>query len=208
MDLGAYRAEAEQFLSAIDREYYLHYSGQQDEFEIEAIYERHAGLFTRDSVEALREAGAAASLVEFAVQGHIGQEVKEGSAELARREAALELEWDGAKVPYRSAPVLQANERDPDRRALLEEARNELTAEHLNPLMLELLERSHELARELGWDSMRDLCQDLSGTDLGALAEQTEPLPVRHRGLLRGAGGARAACPDRPGLRATSAAPT
>ena len=173
-DLAAYRAEAEDFLSSIDREYYLHYSGQQDEFEIEAIYARHAELFSREAVDSLREAGAAPALVEFAVQGHIGQELKEGSAELARREATLELEWDGEDVPYRSAPVLQANEPDPDRRAELENARNELMAAELNPLTRELLERSHELAKELGWDSMRHLCQDLSGTDFGALAEQTE----------------------------------
>ena len=173
-DLAAYRAEAEDFLSSIDREYYLHYSGQQDEFEIEAIYTRHADLFSRASVDSLREAGAAPALVEFAVQGHIGRELKEGSAELARREAKLELEWDGEDVPYRSAPVLQANEPDPDRRAELENARNELMAAELNPLTRELLERSHELAKELGWDSMRHLCQDLSGTDFGALSEQTE----------------------------------
>ena len=174
IDLDGYSAEAEEFLSSIDREYYLHYSGQQDEFDIEPIYERHAGLFSRESVDSLREAGAAPALVEFAVHGHIGQELKSGSAELARREAALELEWDGAKVPYRSAPVLQANEPDPDRRAELEDVRNELMAAELNPLTRELLERSHELARELGWDSLRDMCQGLSGTDFGALAQETE----------------------------------
>ena len=173
-DLAAYRAEAEEFLSSIDREYYLHYSGQQDEFEIEEIYERHADLFGREAVGSLRDAGAAAALVEFAVQGHIGQELKEESAELARREAALELEWDGEKIPYRSAPVLQANEPDADRRAELERLRNELMASKLNPLTRQLLERSHQIARDLGWASMRDLCQDLSGTDFGALAEQTE----------------------------------
>ena len=173
-DLDAYSGEAEEFLSSIDREYYLHYSGQQDEFEIEPIYERHTGLFSRESVDSLRDAGAAPALVEFAVHGHIGQELKSGSAELARREAALELEWDGAVVPYRSAPVLQANEPDPDRRAALEEVRNELMAAELNPLTRELLERSHELARELGWDSLRDMCQRLSGTDFGALAQETE----------------------------------
>ncbi len=46
MDLNGYRAEAEEFVSAIDREYYLHFSGQKDDFEIEPIYERHAGLFS------------------------------------------------------------------------------------------------------------------------------------------------------------------
>lgn len=173
-DLAAYRAEAEEFLSSIDREYYLHYSGQQDEFEIEAIYERHATLFSRESVDSLRESGAAAALVEFAVQGLIGQELKQGSAELARREAALEMEWDGERVPYRSSAVLQANERDPERRAELERLRNQLMDDELNPLTRELLERSHAIARELGWSSMTELCQDLSGTDFGALARQTE----------------------------------
>ena len=62
------------------------------------------------------------ALIEFAVQGLIGQELKAGAAELARREAALELEWDGETVPFRSAAVLQANEPDADRRAELEDA--------------------------------------------------------------------------------------
>ena len=34
----------------------------------------------------------------------------------ARREAALELQWDGETVPFRSTAVLQANEPDADRR--------------------------------------------------------------------------------------------
>jgi hypothetical protein len=84
------------------------------------------------------------------------------------------VEWDGEQVPFRSTAVLQANEPDADRRAELEQLRNDLTATELNPLTRELLERSHAITRELGWSSLRDLCQDLSGTDFGALAEQTE----------------------------------
>jgi hypothetical protein len=173
IDLTSYRREAEEFLSAIDREYYLHYSGQQEEFEIEPIYDRHAGLFSRESVEGLREAGAPAALLEFAVQGHIGRETKEKSADLARREAGLKLEWDGEQVPYRSAAVLQANEPDPERRAQLEEARNGLLEAELNPGLLELLEQSHRLTRELGWESYAAMCQELSGIDLRALEAQT-----------------------------------
>jgi hypothetical protein len=140
---------------------------------MEAIYERHAELFSRATVEGLREAGAPAALLEFAVHGLIGRATKEGAAELARREAGLELQWDGEPLPYRSAPIEQANERDPERRAALERARNELLESELNPLMRELLDRSHELARELGYDSMRSLAEELSGIDLGDLAGQT-----------------------------------
>ena len=172
-DLTGYRSEAEEFLTAIDREYYLHYSGQQDDFEIEAIYDRHAGLFAREAVEGLREAGAARALVEFAAHGHIGRETKAEAAELARREAALELEWDGRQIPFRSAATVQANEREPDRRAALEAARNALTEAELNPLLRELLDRSHALAAELGWASMVAMCEELSGIDLRALEAQT-----------------------------------
>ena len=47
--MNDYRVEAEEFLSAIDREYYLHFAGLKDEYEIEPIYARHARLFSRES---------------------------------------------------------------------------------------------------------------------------------------------------------------
>jgi hypothetical protein len=172
VDLDSYRAEAEEFVTALDREYYLHFSGRQDAYEIEPIYARHAGLFSREAVEGLRDKGARL-LVEFSVHGLVGQETKREQAELARREADLELEVDGEQIPFRSATVVQANETDPDRRAAIEAARNEATEEHLNPLLRELLERSHAIATELGWDSMRAMCEELSGIDLRALGDQT-----------------------------------
>jgi hypothetical protein len=173
VDLTAYRTQAEEFVSALDREYYLHFSGQQDEFDIEPIYERHAGLFAREVVEELREAGNRA-LLEFAVHGLIGRATKAEEAELARREASLELELDGERLPFRQAAVVQSNERNPDRRAAIEDARLELTAVELDPLLREMLERSHALARELGWRSMRAMCEDLSGVDLAQLELQTD----------------------------------
>ena len=175
IDLDAYRAEAEEFLSALDWEYYLHFSGQHDEYAIEPIYERHRGLFTRQAVDGLRECGAA-RLLEFAVQGLVGRETKAEEAELARREAALEIQVNGHRLPFREAPVVQANEGDPDCRAEIESARNAAIEEHLNPLLRQLLERSHAVAGELGWPSMLAMCQELSGIDLQALGAQTAEL--------------------------------
>ena len=172
MDLAAYRAEAEEFLSSIDREYYLHYSGQQDEFEIEPIYDRHAALFAREAVDGLREAGAPAPLIEFAVQGLIGRETKEGVAELARREAALELEWDGAPMPYplrRGGSGQRARPGPP--RASWKTARNALLAERAEPALARAagpLPRAHPRARvAVHAGHVRGASGD---TDLGALA--------------------------------------
>ena len=52
LDLDSYARDCERFVSEMDREYYLHFAGHKEEFEIEEIYERHAGLFDRDVVEA------------------------------------------------------------------------------------------------------------------------------------------------------------
>src|SRR3954454_11956512 len=132
LDLDSYRAKADQFMEELMREHYLHFSGQKDDFEIEEIYERHGELYTREAVEQLREAGNR-ELLMFAVQGLIGQETKSEEAEVARREAALEIEVDGEKLPLRQSPVAQANEPDPDRRWAIERARLEISERELTP---------------------------------------------------------------------------
>jgi hypothetical protein len=183
VDLDTYAAEAEEFVGAMDREYYEHFAGHKPEFEIKPIYERHAGLFGRAVVDELRErlAGAAAGdetrraryLLELAVGGLLGNETKAEETALAEREAALEIEVAGARMPYRQSAVEQANEPDAERRAEIERARLEVLERELNPLHRQALERSHQLARELGWASYREMYEGLKQIDLGALERQT-----------------------------------
>ena len=183
VDLDTYAHEAEQFVGAMDREYYLHFAGHKPEFEIEPIYARHAGLFARPVVDELRERLAAAPagdqrrrgryLLELAVGGLLGNETKAEETALAEREAALEIEVGGERLPYRQSAVTQANEPDADRRAEIERARQDVLERELNPLHRQALERSHELARELGWASYREMYEELKQIDLGALERQT-----------------------------------
>jgi hypothetical protein len=183
VDLDTYAEQAEQFIGAMDREYYLHFAGHKREFEIEPIYERHAGLFDRAVVDGLRERLATAApgdprrraryLLELAVGGLLGNETKAQETALAEREAALEIVVGGERMPYRQSAVNQANEPDRERRAAIEHARMEVLERDLNPLHREALERSHELARELGWASYREMYAELKQIDLGALERQT-----------------------------------
>jgi len=69
--------------------------------------------------------------------------------------------------------VVQVNEPDPDRRAAIEQARLDAGERELDPLLREVLERTHALTAELGWPNMRAMCEELSGIDLGALVRQT-----------------------------------
>ena len=162
-DLDRYRGRAESFCEELGREYYLHLAGRKPDLELEPIYAGYADLFTREAVGRLRERVAHAAdrdegrrlryLLHFSFDGLIGAETRGESAELAGLEASLEVDPGDGPVPYRAVQIEQANEPDAERRELLEEARNRVLAERLNPLILATLERSHELCRAVGWSS-------------------------------------------------------
>jgi hypothetical protein len=184
MDLDAYRRSAETFVAELDAEYYRHYAGLKDGFDIEAIYDRHAALFSARSLDALRaratepdpgtdEHRRRRMLLDFAVDGHLGLATKEADAELARREAALSIDVDSERIGFRESSVVQANEPDAERRARIERARLELTDRELNPLYQESLERRHAGARELGYPSYARMCAELKALDLDGLQAQT-----------------------------------
>lgn len=182
-DLDEYRWGAERFLEAIDREYYLHLAGHKPELELKAIYERHQGLFGRDAVDRIGEARRSRDgeeetrlryLHQFALDGYLGAQTRELEERMAELEASLEVEVGGEAIPYRMAPVLQANEPDADRRAEIESARNAVLADQLNPLHLQMLHSRHAAVRELGWPSYLDAYADLRALDLRALASGLE----------------------------------
>jgi hypothetical protein len=197
LEIESYSREAEQFVSALDREYYLHFAGHKESFEIESIYERHASLFDRSVVEELRERldGLTGDgerrcrfLLQLAVEGLIGQATKSQAARLAEREATLEIALDGGTESYRQAAIVQSNEPDRERRLAIERARLAVLVEELNPLHRELIEEAHELARELGWRSYRAMYEELKQVDLAGLERQTrafsEATEPRYRELV------------------------
>ena len=183
LDLDTYRADAEAFVTDIDREYYLQGAGHKPDLELEPIYRTHGGLFEQGAVAELRDALEAASggderraaryLLAFALDGLMGLETRVQSEELARLEATLTVETDAGETPYRQVPVEMANEPDALRRAGLEAARDALLSEHMNPLYLEAMEAAHRICRELGWESYAAAYGDVRGIDLEALAGQT-----------------------------------
>ena len=184
MDLDAYRRTADRFITELMREYYRHYAGLKDSFEIDAIYAAHEGLFTRDAVQALRELDArstedgderrrARMLLDFAVEGYVGAATKAVEEELAGAEAALTIEVGDELVGFREGPVVQANEADPGRRAEIERALLTATDEGLGSHYRERIERQHACATELGWSSYAAMCEHCKGIDLGGLSEQT-----------------------------------
>ncbi len=180
-DLDTYSAEAEEFLAQFELTYHLHFSGQVLTYDVESIYAGRPYLFSRKTIDELREAKNAATgeegrrttrLLEFAVGAYLGRACAAEEAAIAAREAELLINLDGEEIPYRMAPVTQANEPDAGRRRTIEAARMELLEEEINPLHRAMLERSHRLITELGWPSYGAAHAEMSGVDLEALASQ------------------------------------
>jgi hypothetical protein len=180
-DLDRYRRDAESFLEEIDREYYLQGAGHKRDLDIEPIYERYGPLFEREAVDRIAQARGAAKgqdetrlryLHHFALDGYLGSITRDLETRVAELEATLEVEVRGETIPYRMAPVVQANTEDSEGRAEIEAARNAVLAERLNPLHLEGLERTHAACLELGWPSYLDAYSDVRALDLRALARK------------------------------------
>lgn len=178
-ELEGYRVGADRFIAELDEEYYLHYAGLKPEFELRAIYERHADLTDLETVKRL---GATVDgrenmeLFRFGCEGYLGQLTREHSEKIAEQETTLQIDHDGEKVGYRMLPPTIANTADRDTRRRLEEARNRLTEEHLNPVYLDSVHVTQRAVAELGAPTYFQLYRDRFGYDLEGLGAQCRAL--------------------------------
>jgi hypothetical protein len=160
-ELDAYREQADRFIAAIDEEYYRHFAGLKDTLDLAPIYEEYAELTSLARANAVGQAVDGSRRVRelwrFACQGYLGNLTREHAERAARLEAELTATVDGAQIPFRLLRPAIANEPDRARRQRLEQARNELTEEHLVPIQLEAARLEHEAVRQLGAPTYAEL---------------------------------------------------
>ena len=193
MDLFRIRHVLEQFAEALSREEYLTRSGLKDESRAAAVRERFASLASRSAFAEVRAASQEAQgdaarrlrfLTEFLGTNHVEYQVRDASDRLTTAEAGQSIAVNGGRVPLRSVEVRIKNEPDRTRRAALESARLSAIAE-LAGLRREILEQSHEEAQRLGFAGYTSLCRELSGIDLPALWELSQPILARSLDMYR-----------------------
>jgi oligoendopeptidase F len=165
-------------MAALDAEFYRHYAGLKDDFELEPIYERYADLMTLEACDRLRSAAELGSrgereLWRFACEGYIGNLTRPEAETVARLEASLTAEVDAESLPYRMVRPAMANEPDRNRRERLDETRTELADEHLNPHHVTAAEKRREACPRLGAPTYTEL-YDRFGFRLDELAEQAQ----------------------------------
>jgi hypothetical protein len=180
-ELDAYREDADRFMAELDEEFYLHYAGLKETFDLAPIYERHAGLTELGQVKSIGLAVNGGSRVRelwrFACEGYFGDLTRDHAERLAELEAELEIELDGERIPFRMVRPTIANEPDRNKRRELDARSNEILDEQMNPLHLEAAQIVQRGARELDFASYLELYRRaLPSSALDDLAEQCHAL--------------------------------
>lgn len=175
MDADDYQRQAEDFLAAVNDEYFQHDAGLKQELEVAPIYRRYGALFEQDLVLDLlrnRTSRDGRYLAQFAAFGFVENSLREITDRIATAEARATITWDGRSVPYRQSRMLLANEPGLERRRELEGRIAEAT-EPLNPDLAMRVKGARRAASELRFRSYAAMCDELAGLSLPALYSAT-----------------------------------
>ncbi len=174
-ELDTYRDRIDRFIAELDQEYYLHYAGHKDTLDLKPLYDRYPELSSLDQAQALGEAAngdrGISELWRFASENYLAELTREHAERSATLEAQLETTVDGETIGYRMIRPTVANEEDRARRQRLEEARNRLTEEHINPIHVDAFAKVTEAMPGLGSPRYVDLYRRF-GFKLDELADQ------------------------------------
>jgi hypothetical protein len=176
-ELDAYREDADRFMAELDEEFYLHYAGLKETFDLTPIYERHSNLTELDQVKSIGLAVDGGSRVRelwrFACEGYFGDLTRNHAERLAELESELEIDLDGERIPFRMVRPTLANEPDRNKRRELDARSNEILDEQMNPLHLDAARIVQQGARDLGFATYLELYRKaLPSSALDDLAEQ------------------------------------
>lgn len=179
-DRTAYERDVEKFLAAVEDEQYRNLAGLSDESALAPIYDRHADLFNRETIDALRTALDAGGkeearnrgLLAFATDGFLNRAAADLTDAVVTAESRAVVVWRGEPIRYRAARdrVSVMSQRG-ERNALFEAWLRAVEA--INPLRVERLEAIHEATRRLGYAEYVEMVRLTRGWDPDALAAAT-----------------------------------
>ncbi len=191
MDIKELRKGVEGFAGEMDEEYYLNGSGQKEDLNLSAIYEKYSYLFSEELLRELTEAREEASGEEdrslrffqaFVTEALLDSEVTELNDRFETAESKASIEVDGEKIAYRMSAVTLSNEENREKRKEIDRKRLEVVKE-LNPILEAKIAKLHKTARGLGYENYMALYRSLKGIDFINLEKIMKNLLVRTEGI-------------------------
>jgi hypothetical protein len=185
--LETYRSDFVDFSTSWMREHYLFLSGQKAALEVAPIYDRHSDLFSRDSIDKLKQALAETPehfdtervrirrLLLFATEQFLECSAKELTESISDHEARSTIQISGRVMTLHEASVAISIEPDPQTRRAIHRKRAE-AIQGASDLRAERIGRLHAAARTLGYESYTACYEDLRQFNYGALAREAQSL--------------------------------
>lgn len=191
MNLFEYMKDAEDFISKVEKEYYLHFAGLKPNLNLKSIYDGYESLFTHESLNSLKnlsekikkenkgnidEEKRALYLFQFCLEGYLSNKFQNIADKIANIEAITKINIDGKDVPFRYSDILLLNEEDTNKRRLIEDKRRETISRVFNPDLKIYWESLHEESLRLGYKSYLDLFMYVKGIDIYKLDKEMDML--------------------------------
>ena len=187
LSLDRLRAEGEQFMEEISREYYLAHSGQKPTAELQPVYKRHEGILGPEALAITLEAfksAAPESEEQRSTRLLLDWQAEAQSSRQLAANDEREIAWEGTAVvpvtesrsiPFESVSIEIGNSSDPAERHAIEAARAKVVARDLAPMRRERFERERDITEHLelagGYNASFEL---LSGIPLLSLKAECE----------------------------------
>ena len=178
LDLDKIRVDADNFFAELIRESYLNRAGLKDEANFSAIYGKYRHLFTKQVLSEVErhkrrvigeeEERRLKCLKEFLTRYFLGMVVKEQTDRALTMQAKEVVKVDGKAIPFRVAAVKIMNASDREERCRIFRAYGKVI-DKLNIVLLERMEKLHEVSKDLGYNNYAALFKETKGIDFHEL---------------------------------------
>jgi hypothetical protein len=187
LSLDRLRADGEQFMQEISREYYLAHAGHKATADLQPVYAKHESILGPDALaltlEAFKGAAdgseeqrAARSLLDWQAESQSGRQLAAlDEREIAWEGSAVVPVGDARQIPFEAVSIEIGNSADPAERHAIEAARATVVARELSPMRRERFERERDIIEQLDLaPSYNAAFELLSGVPLLALKAECE----------------------------------
>ncbi|MGH7618686.1 MAG: hypothetical protein ACREPM_15810, partial [Gemmatimonadaceae bacterium] len=187
LSLDRLRAEGEQFMEQISREYFLSYAGHKPTAELQPIYGKHASILGPDALALTLEAFKAAPsgseeqrstriLLDWQAEAQSSRQLAPmDEREIAWEASAVVPVGDTRQIPFESVSIEIGNSTDAAERHAIEAARAKVVAKELAPMRRERFERERDITERLELASSYNASFELlSGIPLLSLKTECE----------------------------------
>jgi hypothetical protein len=188
LSLDRLRAEGEDFMHEISREYYLAHAGHKPTAELQPVYAKHEPILGPDALALTLEAfkGAPANSEEQRSSRLLldWQAESQSSRQLAALDER-EIAWEGSavvsvnesrRIPFEAVSIEIGNSPDAAERHAIEAARAKVVASELAPMRRERFERERDITEQLdlapSYNASFELLTGISLQGLKAECEQ------------------------------------